>query len=58
MNTNDEKNIDYIIDEQGRVVFTREYHVRRGFCCGNGCMHCPYGRKKGSRKILATQKRS
>jgi Family of unknown function (DUF5522) len=24
-------------------VFTSQYHLRRGYCCGNGCRHCPYG---------------
>jgi len=24
------------------LVFTRQYHLRRGYCCGNGCRHCPY----------------
>jgi hypothetical protein len=24
-------------------VFTREYHLKRGYCCKNGCRHCPYG---------------
>jgi len=24
------------------VVFTAAYHRNRGFCCGNGCRHCPY----------------
>ncbi|HMV50343.1 MAG TPA: DUF5522 domain-containing protein [Blastocatellia bacterium] len=28
--------------ENGFVVFTREYHLRRGRCCGSGCRHCPY----------------
>lgn len=28
--------------EGGLVVFTRQYHLRRGFCCGSGCRHCPY----------------
>ena len=32
---------DYTI-EQGRLVFTAEYLLRRGTCCGNGCRHCPY----------------
>jgi hypothetical protein len=26
----------------GLMVFTAEYHLRRGYCCGNGCRHCPY----------------
>ena len=28
--------------EQGKVVFTPEYHMARGYCCGNKCRHCPY----------------
>jgi len=35
------KNVDYYI-EQGRWVFTSTYHSKRGYCCGNGCRHCPY----------------
>ena len=33
--------IDDII-EDGLLVFTKEYHLKRGFCCKNGCKHCPY----------------
>ena len=25
------------------LVFTAAYHLKRGFCCGSGCRHCPYG---------------
>jgi hypothetical protein len=32
--------------ENGFMVFTREYHLRRGYCCRSGCRHCPYGFKK------------
>jgi Family of unknown function (DUF5522) len=28
--------------EGGRTVFTAAYHLRRGYCCGNQCRHCPY----------------
>jgi len=28
--------------EGGFVVFTRHYHLKRGYCCGSGCRHCPY----------------
>jgi Family of unknown function (DUF5522) len=24
------------------IVFTRHYHLKRGYCCGSGCRHCPY----------------
>jgi len=28
--------------EGGFMVFTRLYHLKRGYCCGSGCRHCPY----------------
>ena len=28
--------------ENGFLVMTAEYLLRRGYCCGNGCRHCPY----------------
>ncbi|MDN5203460.1 DUF5522 domain-containing protein [Fulvivirgaceae bacterium BMA10] len=37
---------DYYFNEQGLMVFTREYLLKRGYCCKNGCRHCPYGYKK------------
>ncbi|MBX2942991.1 MAG: hypothetical protein KF860_11660 [Cyclobacteriaceae bacterium] len=33
--------IDFYI-ESGRYVFTKLYHLKRGYCCGSGCRHCPY----------------
>lgn len=24
------------------VVFTQQYHLRRGSCCGSDCRHCPF----------------
>jgi hypothetical protein len=27
------------------LVFTEDYHLRRGYCCQSGCRHCPYGFK-------------
>jgi hypothetical protein len=32
---------DFYMDN-GRKVMTEEFHKKRGFCCGNGCRHCPY----------------
>ncbi|MER0438186.1 DUF5522 domain-containing protein [Emticicia sp. W12TSBA100-4] len=32
--------------ENGFLVFTSAYHLKRGYCCKNGCRHCPYGHKK------------
>ena len=28
--------------EGSKIVFTPEYHIERGYCCGSGCRHCPY----------------
>ena len=28
--------------EDGLLVFTAAYHLKRGYCCGSGCRHCPY----------------
>ena len=35
------ENEDYYI-ENGFSVFTAAFHLKRGYCCGNGCRHCPY----------------
>ena len=32
---------DYTI-ENGLMVFTKNYHLKRGSCCGSGCKNCPY----------------
>jgi hypothetical protein len=32
----------YYYNEEGFIVLTARYHLERGFCCGNGCRHCPY----------------
>jgi len=42
-----QKGEDYYINEDGLFVFTAKYHLKRGYCCGNGCKHCPYGVKNG-----------
>ena len=28
--------------ENGLMVLTSAYLLRRGYCCDNGCRHCPY----------------
>jgi hypothetical protein len=37
---------DYYISEEGYIIFTEEYHLKRGYCCKSGCKHCPYGYDK------------
>lgn len=35
------ENEDYYLDA-GLMVLTARYHLRRGYCCEQGCRHCPY----------------
>lgn len=37
---------DYYLSKEGFKVFTEQYHLKRGYCCKNGCKHCPYGYDK------------
>lgn len=34
---------DYYLTPEGYRVFTEKYLLKRGYCCQNGCRHCPYG---------------
>lgn len=34
--------VHYYVNEDGWVVLTALYLRERGYCCGNGCKHCPY----------------
>lgn len=42
---------DYYMSEEGYMVFTEKYHLKRGYCCKSGCRHCPYGYDPKSDKI-------
>ncbi len=33
---------DYYLDDEGLFVFTAKYLSDRGYCCGNGCLNCPF----------------
>lgn len=37
--------IDYYFNDDGNLVFTKEYHLKRGYCCKNQCLNCPWGYK-------------
>ncbi len=37
------ENLDYIINDDGNLVFTSHYLLKRGHCCMSGCVNCPYG---------------
>jgi 23S rRNA (cytidine1920-2'-O)/16S rRNA (cytidine1409-2'-O)-methyltransferase len=34
--------------ENGLMVLTEDYLLRRGYCCGSQCRNCPYGRENVS----------
>jgi len=42
---------DFYYSEEGYIVFTEKYHLKRGHCCQSGCRHCPYGFNKKTGKI-------
>lgn len=33
----------YVDPKTGYTVLTAKYLASRGYCCGNGCRHCPFG---------------
>jgi hypothetical protein len=35
--------IDFNYDENGLMILTRDYLLKRGRCCQSGCQNCPYG---------------
>lgn len=36
--------------ENGLIVFTAAFHLKRGYCCKSGCRHCPYEKPAGDPK--------
>ena len=41
---------DYYFSEEGYIVFTEKYHLKRGYCCTSGCRHCPWKDKDNEKK--------
>ena len=33
---------DYYYSNEGYIVFTEKYHLKRGYCCDSNCKHCPF----------------
>jgi hypothetical protein len=40
--------IDFYYNEQGLMILTAKYLLERGYCCGNGCRHCPFSYERVS----------
>jgi 2-iminoacetate synthase ThiH len=52
----------FYMNQDGFMVFTAEYLLNRGYCCGNGCRHCPFEYKAvqnelRKKKLLQEQKK-
>ena len=47
-NKNESTSDDFYTNAEGYRVFTEKYHLKRGYCCKNGCKHCPYGYDKNT----------
>jgi len=43
---------DFYYSEEGYIVFTAKYLLKRGYCCKNGCKHCPYGFDRKAGRIV------
>lgn len=43
---------DYYLSEEGFLIFTEKYLLKRGYCCKNGCKHCPYGFDKKTQRFV------
>ena len=40
------KNLDpehFYYSKEGYIIFTENYHLKRGSCCQSNCKHCPFG---------------
>ncbi|MFA7625524.1 MAG: DUF5522 domain-containing protein [Candidatus Kapaibacterium sp.] len=37
---------DYYFNSHGLMVFTEQYHLKRGYCCKSSCRHCPWNYSK------------
>ena len=52
---------DFYYSPEGYIIFTEKYHLKRGYCCKNGCKHCPYdpqykhGNQNVQEKYLVTK---
>lgn len=53
--------IHYYVNEAGWVVLTEKFLSERGYCCGNGCLHCPYNYEavpEPTRSVLLKKRKS
>lgn len=46
---------DFYLNDKGYRIFTKKYHLKRGYCCKNGCKHCPYNYDKKTDNFIKTK---
>lgn len=46
--------IDYTL-ENGKLVFTSEFLLKRGYCCNSRCRNCPYKQPENKREDNSSQ---
>ena len=51
------QNDDFYHSNDGFIVFTENYHLKRGYCCKNNCKHCQYNYKKNDESKRGNKKR-
>jgi len=51
-----EEQVDYYFNEEGLMVFTAAYHLKRGYCCKNKCKHCPWNYGKSNQQDASKAK--
>lgn len=53
--SNPQEGVDYYLAPEGYRIMTEYYLAKRGYCCSNGCRHCPYSPKgvKGNSNLRA-----
>jgi hypothetical protein len=37
------------------MVFTESWHLKRGYCCGSACRHCPWNHENVPKKSDASR---
>lgn len=47
--------VDYYY-ENDFMVLTAHFLLKRGYCCNNGCRHCPYSKKSVSQDSASQEK--
>ncbi|EKD42475.1 MAG: hypothetical protein ACD_73C00141G0004 [uncultured bacterium] len=50
--------VDFYYNENGSMVLTKTFLLKRGYCCKSDCTHCPYGYSPSQSKQKNTQQMS